>query len=227
MAASDDYILQVTNRIPFNTPLRARIAMELRATIAERVERGQPVEAVLAQLGRPETLADSYLAEEPLVPATFWRRAGAKVIDLLVIHNISLPPGEFGGSYIADLFTNRLDCDAHPYFDQLRNLRVSAHFLIRRNGEVIQFVSANDRAWHAGVSNFRGRERCNDFSIGIELEGTDFQAFESFQYDSLAALTTALRARYSFANVAGHEHIAPGRKTDPGPFFDWERFRKS
>jgi AmpD protein len=171
---------------------------------------------------------DGWCPEATCIPSpNFDARTDGTVIDLLVIHNISLPPGEFGGPYIADLFTNRLDCDAHPYFDQLRNLRVSAHFLIRRNGEVIQFVSANDRAWHAGVSNFRGRERCNDFSIGIELEGTDFQAFESFQYDSLAALTTALRARYSFANIAGHEDIAPGRKTDPGPFFDWERFRKS
>lgn len=157
----------------------------------------------------------------------FDARAEGTAIDLLVIHNISLPPGEFGGSYIADLFTNRLDCDAHPYFDQLRSLRVSAHFLIRRDGEVVQFVSANDRAWHAGVSNFCGRERCNDFSIGIELEGTDFQSFEPPQYDSLAALASALRARYPLADVTGHEHIAPGRKTDPGPCFEWDRFRKS
>lgn len=153
-------------------------------------------------------------------------RAADTLIDLLVIHNISLPPDQFGGPYIADLFTNRLDCDAHPYFDQLRALRVSAHFLIRRDGEVIQFVSANDRAWHAGVSSFCGRERCNDFSIGIELEGTDFVPFEEAQYDALAELTWALRARYPLTDVAGHEHIAPGRKTDPGPFFDWAHFRK-
>lgn len=157
----------------------------------------------------------------------FDMRAEGMPIDLLVIHNISLPPGEFGGPYIADLFTNQLDCDIHPYFDQLRTLRVSAHFLIRRDGEVIQFVSANDRAWHAGVSNFCGRERCNDFSIGIELEGTDFQAFEPAQYASLAELAAALCTRYPLANVTGHEHIAPGRKTDPGPFFDWGLFRKS
>lgn len=148
-------------------------------------------------------------------------------IDLLVIHNISLPPGQFGGPYIADLFGNCLDCDVHPYFDQLRNLRVSAHFLIRRDGEVMQFVSANDRAWHAGVSMFCGRERCNDFSIGIELEGSDFVPFDMRQYDALVALTVALRKRYPLSDVAGHEHIAPGRKTDPGPCFDWGHYRKS
>lgn len=148
-------------------------------------------------------------------------------IDLLVIHNISLPPGQFGGPYIADLFGNRLDCDAHPYFDQLRALRVSAHFLIRRDGMVMQFVSANDRAWHAGVSSFCGRQRCNDFSIGIELEGTDFEAFEAIQYDRLVELTHALQARYPLTDVLGHEHIAPGRKTDPGPFFDWTHYHKS
>ncbi|MEN3363728.1 MAG: N-acetyl-anhydromuramoyl-L-alanine amidase [Burkholderiales bacterium] len=154
-------------------------------------------------------------------------RAAGTNIDLLVIHNISLPPGRFGGSYIADLFGNRLDCEAHPYFDQLRNLRVSAHFLIRRDGVVMQFVSANDRAWHAGLSTFCGRERCNDFSIGIELEGTDFAAFEAIQYDRLVELTHALQARYPLTDVAGHEHIAPGRKTDPGPHFDWARYQKS
>lgn len=157
----------------------------------------------------------------------FDARAPGTDIKLLVIHNISLPPGQFGGPFIPELFTNRLDCDAHPYFDQLRALRVSAHFLIRRDGEVMQFVSANDRAWHAGVSSFCGRERCNDFSIGIELEGTDFDPFEPVQYDALAALTLALSARYPLTDVAGHEHIAPGRKSDPGPFFDWNHFRKS
>jgi AmpD protein len=148
-------------------------------------------------------------------------------IDLLVVHNISLPPGQFGGPFIADLFGNRLDCDAHPYFDRLRELRVSAHFLIRRDGEVIQFVSASDRAWHAGVSSYCGRERCNDFSIGIELEGTDDKPFELRQYDALARLAVALRQRYPLTDVTGHEHIAPGRKTDPGPHFDWAFFRKS
>ena len=148
------------------------------------------------------------------------------VPDLLVIHNISLPPGEFGGQFIADLFTNRLDFDAHPYFDQLRALRVSAHFLIRRDGGLIQFVSADRRAWHAGVSSFAGREKCNDFSIGIELEGTDFEPFAEVQYQALAALTVALHYRYPLAAAMGHEHIAPVRKTDPGPFFDWPHYRR-
>jgi N-acetyl-anhydromuramoyl-L-alanine amidase len=154
-------------------------------------------------------------------------RPDGATADLLVIHNISLPPGQFGGPQIAELFTNRLDCDAHPYFDQLRSLRVSAHFLIRRDGALLQFVSGNERAWHAGVSSFRGRERCNDFSIGIELEGTDVEAFEAAQYETLAALTVALQMRYPLADVAGHEHVAPGRKTDPGPHFDWTRYQQA
>ncbi len=146
--------------------------------------------------------------------------------ELLVIHNISLPPGQFGGRYICDLFTNQLDCDVHPYFAQLRALRVSAHFLILRTGAVMQFVSANDRAWHAGASSFCGRERCNDFSIGIELEGTDFAPYEEVQYAALVELTHSLRAAYPLVAVTGHEHIAPGRKTDPGPYFDWKRYQR-
>ena len=146
--------------------------------------------------------------------------------DLLVIHNISLPPGQFGGPHIAGLFTNTLAHEAHPYFDQLRALRVSAHFLIGRDGALMQFVSADARAWHAGVSVFEGRERCNDFSIGIELEGSDFVPFEAVQYRSLAALTLALQQRYPLRSVIGHEHIAPGRKTDPGPFFDWAAYQE-
>lgn len=153
-------------------------------------------------------------------------RPPGTAVDLLVIHNISLPPGQFGGPYIASLFTNTLDHGAHPYFDQLRPLRVSAHFLILRTGELVQFVSADARAWHAGVSLFDGRERCNDFSIGIELEGSDFVPFEPAQYRCLAALTQALLRRYPLASVVGHEHIAPGRKTDPGPFFDWTAYRE-
>ncbi|HEY4071833.1 MAG TPA: 1,6-anhydro-N-acetylmuramyl-L-alanine amidase AmpD [Herbaspirillum sp.] len=148
-------------------------------------------------------------------------------ISLLLVHNISLPPNQFGGPYIADLFANRLDYDAHPYFEQLRPLRVSAHFLIRRDGSVIQFVSADQRAWHAGVSSFAGRERCNDFSIGIEIEGSDFQPFEDAQYRALASLTEALLKRYRITDLAGHEHVAPGRKTDPGPYFDWVRYGES
>lgn len=148
-------------------------------------------------------------------------------IRLLVIHNISLPPGRFGGPFISDLFCNRLDCDEHPYFDRLRELRVSTHFLIARDGGLTQFVSANDRAWHAGASSFAGQERCNDFSIGIELEGSDDAPFSSLQYETLAELTRALCARFPLTDVAGHEHIAPGRKTDPGPYFDWARYRQS
>ena len=148
-------------------------------------------------------------------------------ISLLVIHNITLPPGEFGGSYIIDLFLNRLDCQLHPFFEQLRELRVSSHFLIRRNGDLIQFVPTEKRAWHAGVSSFNGPENCNDFSIGVEIEGTDFVPFESAQYQTLVALTQALVQRYpEMQYVSGHEHIAPNRKTDPGPFFDWKEYRK-
>jgi AmpD protein len=154
----------------------------------------------------------------------FDQRADGVPVSLLVIHNISLPPGQFGGPFIEDLFLNRLDYNADPYFEQLKPLRVSAHFLIRRDGTVMQFVSARDRAWHAGASSFCGRERCNDFSVGIELEGTDFVPFEEAQYASLAALTAALKAAYPLRDVAGHEHIAPGRKTDPGPFFEWLRY---
>lgn len=175
-----------------------------------------------------EISADGWCSNLTRMPsANFDARPEQSPIDLLVIHNISLPPGQFGGRYVCDLFTNRLDCDAHPYFAQLRDLRVSAHFLILRDGAVIQFVSANDRAWHAGASSFAGRERCNDFSIGIELEGTDDEPFEAMQYSVLAELTCALRRRYPLVAVTGHEHIAPGRKTDPGPCFDWVRYEQA
>ncbi|TEA74143.1 1,6-anhydro-N-acetylmuramyl-L-alanine amidase AmpD [Allopusillimonas ginsengisoli] len=143
---------------------------------------------------------------------------------LLVLHNISLPPGIFGGTEVADLFTNRLDYSRHPWLERLRGLRVSAHFFVRRDGSIIQFVPTTLRAWHAGVSCFEGRERCNDFSIGIELEGTDTLPYTNDQYDTLAILAPALRARHPLRAVRGHEHIAPGRKTDPGPAFDWHRF---
>lgn len=152
------------------------------------------------------------------------RPDGASV-DLLVIHNISLPPRQFGGNFITDLFLNQLDYDAHPYFDQLRPLRVSAHFLVRRDGEVIQYVSTQQRAWHAGVSVFENRERCNDFSVGIELEGSDFDPFTDAQYTALTQLTLALRARHAIGSIVGHEDIAPVRKTDPGPFFAWARYQ--
>ena len=148
-------------------------------------------------------------------------------IRLLVIHNISLPPGEFGGHFIEDLFANRLDYDAHPYFAQLHGLRVSSHFLIRRDGELLQFVSTHDRAWHAGVSNFNGQERCNDFSIGIELEGTDHDDYCDAQYATLVGLTDALLRAHPITDVCGHQHISPDRKTDPGPSFDWTHFRSA
>jgi AmpD protein len=148
-------------------------------------------------------------------------------IDLLVIHAISLPPGEFGGDDVIDLFTNRLDASAHPYYAGLLGLRVSAHFLIRRGGECLQFVPCSLRAWHAGVSCWRDRSRCNDFSIGIELEGDDETPFEDVQYDRLATLTQVLRSHYPIAEIVGHAEIAPGRKTDPGPSFDWGRYRAS
>jgi AmpD protein len=145
-------------------------------------------------------------------------------ISLLVIHNISLPPGEFGGPGIEQLFTNRLDPAAHPYYATIDSLRVSSHFFIRRCGELIQFVSCRQRAWHAGASSWRGRERCNDFSIGVELEGSDDQPFSDAQYAQLNGLIRSLRAAYpSLTDVAGHSDIAPGRKTDPGPYFDWSR----
>lgn len=146
---------------------------------------------------------------------------------LLVIHNISLPPGIFEGDAIVDFFLNRLDIATHPWFRNIEGMRVSAHFLIRRDGTLVQFVPTVLRAWHAGVSAFLGRARCNDFSVGVELEGTDTLAYADAQYARLAALTTALRARHPIRWVTGHEHIAPGRKTDPGPAFDWPRFART
>jgi AmpD protein len=154
------------------------------------------------------------------------RRPPGERIDLLVIHNISLPPGVFEGDAIIRLFTNTLDTTAHPYFAQLQGLRVSAHFLVRRNGEIIQFVPCGMRAWHAGVSSWQGRERCNDFSIGIELEGDDHGPFADAQYAALARLTRKLRSTYRIESLAGHSEIAPQRKTDPGPYFDWPRYRR-
>lgn len=142
-------------------------------------------------------------------------------IDLVVLHSISLPPGVYGGKQVQELFTNRLDWESHPYFKSIQGLQVSAHFYIQRGGEVWQFVSCDDRAWHAGASHYRGRDNCNDDSIGIELEGLEGDTFESAQYQALHALIPALAQRYPIAHVAGHEHIAPGRKADPGPGLDW------
>jgi AmpD protein len=153
------------------------------------------------------------------------RPAGCAV-DLLVIHHISVPPGEFGGPGIIDLFSNRLDPAAHPFYAAIAGMKVSAHFLVRRDGELIQFVPCARRAWHAGESRWRSRSRCNDFSIGIELEGTGEAPYTDAQYERLAALTRALKARYPIAHVVGHSDIAPGRKSDPGPSFDWVRYRR-
>lgn len=152
-------------------------------------------------------------------------RPAAAQIELLVIHNISLPPGDFGGPGIIDLFTNRLDPSAHPYYAQIAGRRVSAHVLIRRDGAAIQFVSFIKRAWHAGASTWRGRTRCNDFSIGIELEGADDVPFSPVQYEQLAGLTRTLKGSYPIADIVGHSDIAAGRKTDPGPCFDWAHYR--
>jgi AmpD protein len=144
-------------------------------------------------------------------------------VDLLVIHSIALPPGEFGGDAVFELFTNTLDCMSHPSFAGLQGLRVSSHFLIRRTGELVQFVSCLDRAWHAGASNFEGRTSCNDFSVGIELEGTDVDDFTSAQYRALIQTTRQLLLRFPIFAAAAHSEIAPGRKTDPGPGFDWSQ----
>ena len=151
----------------------------------------------------------------------FNARPAAERVSLAVVHSISLPPGQYGGNEVKALFTNRLDTTAHPYFESLRGLQVSAHFFIRREGRFIQFVSCDARAWHAGVSQWRGREQCNDYSIGIELEGLEGEAFTGAQYLALARLLRALAHRYPLAAVVGHEHIAAGRKRDPGAGFDW------
>ena len=154
-------------------------------------------------------------------------RPAGTLVSLIVLHGISLPPGEFGGDGVERLFTNRLDSAAHPHFASLAGLRVSSHFLIRRGGELVQFVPCAMRAWHAGESTWRGRSRCNDFSIGIELEGTDDVPYTNAQYRVLAQLARALGRRYPIADIAGHNDVAPGRKTDPGPAFDWARLRRA
>ena len=152
----------------------------------------------------------------------FGPRPQDAAVSLVVVHSISLPPGQYGGTQVHELFTNRLDWEVHPYFQQLRGLEVSAHFYIDRAGQLWQFVSCDDRAWHAGTSCFGGRDNCNDFSVGIELEGLDGDAFEPAQYEQLARLCRDLMQRYPIEAVTGHEHVAPGRKSDPGPGFDWQ-----
>jgi AmpD protein len=153
-------------------------------------------------------------------------RPAGTAVSLVVVHGISLPPGEFGGDGITRLFTNRLDPRAHPYYVDIAQIRVSAHFLVRRDGALVQFVGCFERAWHAGASAWKGRESCNDFSIGIELEGSDDVAYAAAQYTMLARLIRALRRAYPIGDIAGHSDIAPGRKTDPGPAFDWARLHR-
>ncbi len=151
-------------------------------------------------------------------------RPDGNPVELLVIHHISLPPDQYGGPGVEQLFSNTLDPAEHPYYAGIAHLRVSSHFFIRRDGELLQFVPTGKRAWHAGASNWRGRERCNDFSIGVELEGNETDPYTDAQYDRLTELVHALRQRYpTLAEMSGHEHIAPGRKRDPGPTFEWRR----
>jgi N-acetyl-anhydromuramoyl-L-alanine amidase len=146
-------------------------------------------------------------------------------IDLIVIHNISLPPSIYAGPGVVQLFTNQLNPNEHPYYAEIYTRKVSAHFFIRRDGELIQFVSTHQRAWHAGESSWQGHERCNDFSVGIELEGSDFEAFESAQYKTLKLLLKALKKTYPIQQIVGHSDIAPGRKTDPGSYFEWDKIK--
>lgn len=170
--------------------------------------------------------SNGWLRDARRVPSpNFGPRPAGMAVTLAVIHSISLPPGEYGGPEIEQLFTNQLDWDAHPYFDQIRGMEVSSHFVIRRDGEVLQFVSVNDRAWHAGRSSWLGRDNCNDYSVGIELEGLEDHPFEAAQYAQLSTLLRTLAQHYPIDQVAGHEHVAPGRKKDPGCAFDWRHLQ--
>lgn len=164
-----------------------------------------------------------YHGAHPCPSPNFGPRPAETPVSLVVLHSISLPPGQFGGSQVQDLFLNQLDWNAHPYFQQIQGLQVSAHFYIQRDGKLWQFVSCDARAWHAGASSHKGRNNCNDYSIGIELEGVEGGTFEAPQYATLQALLPELARQYPISDVFGHEHIAPGRKTDPGPGFDWTR----
>lgn len=177
------------------------------------------------------TLINGWIPQARKAPSpNCGRRPGGCELDLLVIHNISLPPGQYGGNCIERFFTNCLDWSEDEFFAQIEGVEVSSHLLVRRTGELVQFVSLDDRAWHAGTSCFEGRQECNDFSIGIELEGTDDDPYSDVQYDVLSAVTELLLSEYSALDcnkIVGHCDIAPGRKTDPGPAFDWSRYRSS
>jgi len=170
------------------------------------------------------------ISAKRVMSPNFTPRPENQSVSLLVIHNISLPPEQFGTPYIEQFFQNRLAYDDHPYFEHLQGVEVSAHFLIKRAGEIVQFVSCDDRAWHAGASEYCGVENCNDFSIGIELEGSDDIPYTQQQYVQLSTLTTAIQNAYpelTSDRITGHEHIAPGRKTDPGPSFNWDHYRNN
>jgi AmpD protein len=168
-----------------------------------------------------------YTFARRLASPNFGPRPCNVCIDLIVLHSISLPPGQYGGPEVAQLFTNTLDWNAHPYFKSIEGLTVSAHFFIRRSGELWQFVSCADRAWHAGTSHYRGRDNCNDDSIGIELEGLEGETFDPAQYEALAGVCAAIGQHYPIQHIAGHEHVAPQRKIDPGPGFDWPLLKRS
>ncbi|MCK9515019.1 MAG: 1,6-anhydro-N-acetylmuramyl-L-alanine amidase AmpD [Ottowia sp.] len=177
-------------------------------------------------MSRADWLGGWYRPARRLPSPNFGPRPAGLGVSLIVVHSISLPPGQFGTGHVQALFTNTLDWSAHPYFRQIQGLQVSAHFYIERSGQLWQFVDCDQRAWHAGTSHYRGRDNCNDFSIGIELEGLEGGLFEPSQYSTLASLCAALAGAYPISAIVGHEHIAPGRKHDPGPEFDWHELRR-
>lgn len=180
------------------------------------------------QLGAEALWQDGWCRmARPCISPNFGPRPANTAVDLIVLHSISLPPGQYGGDEVQRLFTNQLDWNAHAYFKSIEGATVSSHFYIRRQGELWQFVSCDDRAWHAGVSHYRGRDNCNNHSIGIELEGLEGQTFEDQQYACLRTVCAAIMQRYPIAHIAGHEHVAPGRKHDPGTGFDWGKCHKT
>jgi N-acetyl-anhydromuramoyl-L-alanine amidase len=197
--------------------------------VAEKVCIAAPVTAIAMKADPMNSLWHEgwYRFAKHTPSPNFGPRPENTSIDLVVVHSISLPPGQYGGPEIEALFTNTLDWDAHPYFQQIRGAEVSAHFVIRRDGALIQFVSCDDRAWHAGRSSFQGRDNCNDFSIGIELEGLEGHNFEASQYETLTSVCAAIAQHYKLHHMAGHEHVAPTRKQDPGAGFDWPLLQKS